>query len=317
VTSSDFALVLDGLSLRYSRRAPWALDRFSCRFPRGEICGLVGPNGAGKTSLFSVISGFLPQDHGRVDILGEGEFRPERFKGRLSVLPQDAVLDGRLTSLEFLQYMGTLQGMSGSQAATAARQTLASVNLDNRATDRIGSLSHGMGRRLAVASALLGQPELVLLDEPLSGLDPAQARSLRAVLMQLRGSTTLVVSSHNLSELERICDYIVLVDAGRCVLEGAVDEVCARSQLEHWELGAGEVPLEALAARLPEHSFHVEGSVLVHGAPPKADLDMTSVVVAELLAAAGVPIRALSRGRSLEQSFFEDRASRVQSTRED
>ena len=86
--SSDDALVLEGLSLRYGRRAPRALDLLSCRFPRGAICGLVGPNGAGKTSLFSVISGFLPPDAGTVDILGGGGFCPKRLKGRLGVLPQ-------------------------------------------------------------------------------------------------------------------------------------------------------------------------------------------------------------------------------------
>jgi len=315
--STDSALVLDGLSLRYGRRSPWALDHLSCSFPRGAICGLVGPNGAGKTSLFSVISGFLPQDAGTVDILGSGEFCPQRLKGLLGVLPQDAVLDGRLTCSEFLQYMGTLQGMGTSQALASSRATLASLNLEERADHRISSLSHGMGRRLAVASALLGDPELVLLDEPVSGLDPEQARSLRKLLLKLRGKATLVVSSHNLAELERICDYVVLIDAGRCVLQGTVDEVCARSQLENWQLGEGEVPLAALQAQLPGHTFLVEEGTLVHSAPGDADLDASSVVIAGILAAAGLSIRALSRGRSLEQSFFEDREQKVHSAREE
>jgi ABC-2 type transport system ATP-binding protein len=314
---NDDALVLDGLSLRYTRRGPWALDHLSCSFPRGAICGLVGPNGAGKTSLFSVISGFLPQDKGTVDILGSGEFCPQSFKGLLGVLPQDAVLDGRLTCSEFLQYMGTLQGMATSQALASARATLASLNLEERADHRISSLSHGMARRLAVASALLGEPKLVLLDEPVSGLDPEQARSLRELLLKFRGRATLVVSSHNLAELERICDYVVLIDAGRCVVQGTVDQVCARTQLEHWHLGDGEVPLAALEAQLPGHTFLLEERTLVHSAPGNADLDAASVVVAAILAAAEVPIRALSRGRSLEQSFFEDRDPKVHSAREE
>ncbi len=313
--SSEPALVLEDLSLRYGRRAPWALDRLTCSFPRGAICGLVGPNGAGKTSLFSVISGLLPQDRGSVDILGEGEFNPQRFKGRLGVLPQDAALDGRLTSTEFLRYMGNLQGMTSARALEDAQKTLESLNLGDRARDRISSLSHGMTRRLAVASALLGQPELVLLDEPMSGLDPAQALSLRTLLQRLRGKSTLVVSSHNLAELERICDHVVLLDSGRCVVEGSVAQVCAREQLEHWQLGDGEVPIAALQLALPGHSFVVEGRILVHSAATDAELDAASVVIAGVLAEAGLPIRGLSRGRSLEQSFFEDREDGVRSVR--
>ncbi|MEE2750588.1 MAG: ABC transporter ATP-binding protein [Myxococcota bacterium] len=238
---SSPALVLEGLRKRYTRRGPWVLDGLTCRFPRGAVSGLVGPNGAGKTTLFSAVVDFLKLQDGRVDILGEGPFEAFRFKGRIGVLPQDAQLDPRLTPHAFLRGMGQLQGLSRVESEAAVRRALASVNLTERGKDRVGALSHGMRRRISVASALLGQPELVLLDEPTAGLDPREAASLRALLKGLGGKTSVVVSSHNLAELEQICDHVVLIEAGRCLGEGTVEELTARGGVETWSLGPGEL----------------------------------------------------------------------------
>ncbi len=302
---TDDALRIEGLRKRYGRRAPWALDGLDCRFPRGALCGLVGPNGAGKTTLYSVVCGFLPPDGGSVDLLGEGPFDPWRFKGRVGVLPQDAEIQGRLTCSEFLRYMGSLQGLPSAKARSEADRVLRGVRLHERQDSLVGSLSHGMRRRLAVASALLGSPELVLLDEPTAGLDPAQAASLRDELIALRGTSTLIVSSHNLVELERICDWVVLLEQGRCVRQGTVADVTGQRQLVTWRLGPGEVPLEALRAALPEHELQVPSpGLLVQRAPADSDLDASAVVIARELAAAGVGLRGLQRGRSLEESFL-------------
>lgn len=304
------ALRVEGLRKRYGRRSPWALDGLTCHVPRGVICGLVGPNGAGKTTLYSVLCGFLPPEEGTVDLLGQGPFDPWALRGRLGVLPQDAALDERLTTREFLRYMGTLQGMSRSDAATAADRTLAEVNLADRADDLIRSLSHGMRRRLSAASALLGEPELVLLDEPMAGLDPRQAHALRQVLVGRRGSGTLVVSSHNLVELERICDWVIQLDKGQLVRQGTVAEVTGRGVHVTWTLGPGldAAGLEQLQGALPEHSLRWEGSseggVLHQGTPPGDDLDASAVRVAATLSGLGVAIRGCQRGRSLEESFL-------------
>jgi len=303
------AIRATGLRKRYRRRGPWALDGLDLEVPTGVISGVVGPNGAGKTTLFSVICGYLRADAGQVDVLGQGTFDPWRLKGRLGALPQDASLDDRLTSEEFLLYVARLQGLSRPDAASEADRTLGELNLGDRASDRIGSLSHGMRRRLASASALLGRPELVLLDEPTSGLDPAQARDLRQVLVRMRGRSTLLVSSHNLDELERICDHLVLVDHGRCTRQGTVDEITGRGRRVAWELGPGEVPLDALREALPDHRWAWEpgtsGGRLTQVPPPDDDLDSASVVVARVLAESGVAIRGVRRGRSLEESYLD------------
>lgn len=305
------ALRVDGLTKRYSRKAPPALADLTCHVPRGVICGLVGPNGAGKTTLYSVICGFLPPDAGTVDILGQGPFDPWRLRGRIGVLPQDAGLDERLTCREFLRYMAELQGLSSRDAASAADVALREVNLTDRAGDRIASLSHGMRRRIAAASALLAEPELVLLDEPMAGLDPVQAASLREVLVRRRGKGTLVVSSHNLVELERICDWVILLEKGRLVQQGTVAEVTGRGVHVGWTVGPGldADGLARLEAALPGHTLRFDassdGGVLHQQTPPGDDLDASAVVVAGVLAGLGVAIRACQRGRSLEETFLD------------
>jgi len=299
------ALRFEGVGKRYGRRLPPALDGLACRFPQGAICGLVGPNGAGKTTAFSLVGGFLRADVGKVEVLG-GPFDPFRLKGRLGVLPQDAELGDRHTPHEILAHLARLGGLPRVVAESEADRALESVNLGGDREKRVGALSHGMRRRVAVAAALVGRPELVLLDEPTAGLDPVQAASLRKVLDARRGTCTLVVSSHDLEELERLCDWIVMIDRGRCVRQGTIAEVTGRTQVIEWTLGPGEVPMQELEAALEGHSLRVEDRVLVQRAPDGADLDAASVVVAGALARAGVAIRQVRRGVSLERRFLDD-----------
>jgi ABC-2 type transport system ATP-binding protein len=296
------ALVFRNVVKAYGRGGPKALDDASFRFPRGRIVGLVGPNGAGKTTAFSVISGYLNPDEGEVDILGGGPFDPWRLKGRLGVLPQDAELSDRHTPRELIAHLGLLQGLGWRQAADEADRVLRVVRLDER-----------MRRRVAVASALVGSPELVLLDEPTAGLDPVEARALREALAALRGIQTLVVSSHNLDELERLCDWVVMLRAGRCLREGTVAELTGQQQIVTWELG-GTAPLERLRARLPDHRVELRERSLEIRVPTDADPDATALVVMEELVGARVPVREMRRGVSLEQRFFDDATDGARAT---
>ncbi len=300
------ALRFDGVRKRYSRFGAYALDGLSLRFPSGCIGGLVGPNGAGKTTAFSVVSGYLEPDEGEVDILGEGPFEAYRLKGRLGVLPQDAELSDRHSPRELVVHLARLQGLSARAAREEAARVLELVRLSDRADHRIATLSHGMRRRVAVATALTGTPSLVLLDEPMAGLDPVQAHGLREALTELRGVQTLVISSHNLVELERLCDWVVMMSKGRCVRQGTIAEVTGQAKLVEWALGPGAVPLDTLRARLPGHSFAQEGPLLRHTAPGDGDLDAASIVIMEILAGAHVAVREMRRGVSLEQRFIDE-----------
>lgn len=302
------ALVFDGVTKRYGRKGVLALDELSFRVPEGAICGFVGPNGAGKTTTFSVVSGYLRPDAGRFQILGQEGFEPFSLKGRLQVLPQDADLGDQHTPRELVTHLCRLGGLGAAEARRAADDALDMVRLTERRDKQIKTLSHGMRRRVAVASALAGRPELVLLDEPTAGLDPVQALALREVLDQARGQRTLVISSHNLDELERLCDWVVMIDSGRRLREGTVAEVTGRSSRALWRLGPGDIPLAALVSALPTHTFELVGRELHEAAGPDGDLDASSIMIARALAESGVSIREVRRGQSLERTFIEDAA---------
>ena len=297
------ALQLHDVRKQYGRGKK-ALDSLSCRFPAGSICGLVGPNGAGKTTAFSVVSGYLRPDAGTVEILDVGSFDPYRLKGRLGVLPQDAALSDRHTPRELLVHCGRLQGMSRSDARAEASRILEVVRLGDRVDSRISTLSHGMRRRVAVASALVGSPELVLLDEPLAGLDPVQAHSLRDALKGLRGVQTLVISSHNLAELERMCDWVVMMAEGRCLRQGTLAEVTGQTSRVEWVV-VGEVPLQQLREALPGHVLSVVDGLLIKESET-GSLDESSVQIMGALSAAGVAVREVRRGVSLERRFIDE-----------
>jgi len=282
-----------------------ALDGLSFTIPEGALAGFVGHNGAGKTTAFSIVSGFLPMDAGTFSVFDEVDPLPQDLKGALGVLPQDAALPERHSAVELLVHLGRLQGLSARDAGREADRVIELVSLRDRRDALIATLSHGMRRRVAVASALVGAPRLVLLDEPLAGLDPVQAHALRDALAALRGRQTLVVSSHNLSELERLCDWVVMLRQGRCTRQGTVASVVGEQEVVRWAVG-GEAPIEALRRALPGHRFVVEGELLVQYPASGADLDEASVTVMAELARAGVPLRGLVRGMGLERRFIDE-----------
>lgn len=291
------ALRFERVTKRFGKRV--ALDALSFEVPAGALCGFVGANGAGKTTTFAIAGGYCAPDEGVVDVLG-GPFDPWRLKGRLGLLPQDADLGDRHTPRELLIHLARLQGMSATKAGHDAARVLDWVHLDDRADVGIGTLSHGMRRRVAVATALLGSPELVVLDEPTAGLDPVQVRSLRDVFVQRRPGQTFVVSTHNLDEVERICDHVVFIDKGRLVKQGPIAELSGKDDSALWVLG-GPVPLAPLTEALPGYTLEVTGeALLVRG----RDLDAASVHIARVLAEQRVSIREVRRGGSLEERFF-------------
>jgi ABC-type multidrug transport system ATPase subunit len=286
------ALTLRSLNKRFGKHH--ALADLSFTVPAGSICGLIGPNGAGKTTTMSIIAGFLAPDSGSVDLLGLGPFDPSKHAGKVGILPQDAELPTASTPRQLLSAWGRLQGIPASTLTQAIDRALGEVLLGDRADAKIATLSHGMRRRVTVASALLGEPAFVLLDEPTSGLDPAQAHHLRQVLDGLRGKTTVLISSHNVAELESLCDRVVVIDRGRCVREGAMSTVT----------GADREVTITLAQPLP---VGISASVVLRLAAddPRSLPEATSEKLAELLAA-GARIHEVRAGSSLEARVLAD-----------
>jgi ABC-type multidrug transport system ATPase subunit len=300
------ALALGQVHKRFG--AVHALRGVDLRVPRGSIFALIGPNGAGKTTLFSVVCGFLRADQGSVDVLG-GAPDPIRLKGRLGALPQDALLGRELTVREHLTFLARLQGMSHGTAVKDAERVLKIVDLSDLAGRRAGTLSHGQVKRVGIAQAFLGDPELILLDEPTAGLDPRHAHDLRQAIRAERGKRTIVVSSHNLQELEAICDEAAFIEKGQTLETGAVATLTAQDAEIFIVLAPGPEPVDDVRARVPATSVQWDAQrrvlrVSFQPAPNRVAEDVIAEVLRELLAA-GARISGLGKGRSLEQRYLD------------
>ncbi len=195
----------------YSGKA--ALSNVSFELDAGEPIGLVGPNGAGKTTLLSILSGFLHPTSGIVRLFGHLPGATQLI-GKVSALPQDAKLDPGFTIIEQLVFYARLQGLTTQQAILEAGRVLEEVSLKEIAHEKPQALSHGMAKRVAIAQALIGKPALILLDEPTAGLDPVNVRTVRTIIAEQSSMTTFIISSHDLAELDRLCQHILLLENG-------------------------------------------------------------------------------------------------------
>jgi ABC-2 type transport system ATP-binding protein len=200
-----------------------ALDGVSFTVPEHSVFGVLGPNGAGKTTLFSVMAGFFPATDGEVAILGERD--RELLKGRFSILPQDALFQANIPIIDQLTYFLRLMGRSKAEAVSQTVRALELVELTDVMFGESSTLSHGMYKRLALAQAFLGDPEFIILDEPTAGLDWQSANQIRTLVKKLKAEATIIVSSHNMDEMRDLCDHVAILDKGKLVKQGPVDEV--------------------------------------------------------------------------------------------
>ena len=299
----DAALSLEGVTKRYGSTV--ALDRVSFQVRPGSCHGLVGPNGAGKTTTFALAAGFLRPGTGTIRVLGRDPHDRSLNRPRIGVLPQDADLPAYLDVGTLLTTWARLSGEV--RPDSAARVALERVQLPDVWDASPRSLSHGVAKRVALAQALLGDPALLLLDEPTAGLDPRAAAEVRTLLSGLRGQRTVIISSHNLSELERLCDAVTVLDHGKVVQDGTLAEVTRRGAEFSVQISRGDVPLEELRA-LPgvaRVDLSPSGQLAVRLAPDAPPVDDVIAAVLEALLARGVRIGGLTQGSSLEQRVLD------------
>tara|TARA_B110000908_G_scaffold31575_1_gene37566 strand:+ start:2136 stop:3092 length:957 start_codon:yes stop_codon:yes gene_type:complete len=190
-----------------------ALNQVDFEIVKGEPVALVGPNGAGKTTLFSLMCGYIQPSAGQISILGHQAGSAATF-GKLAALPQDAQLDPRFSIAHQLKFYAQLQGFTNKKSQFEAERTLDLVGLKDVLNEKPESLSHGMRKRVTIAQALIGAPEIVMLDEATAGLDPLHAREIRQLVANLSGEITFILSSHDLSELERLCQQVLFLEHG-------------------------------------------------------------------------------------------------------
>jgi len=225
---STLAVEVEGLYHLYGSRE--ALAGVSLAVSRGEIFGLLGPNGGGKTTLFKILSTLLRATRGTVRVFDHDLRRePDAIRRHLGVVFQHPSLDRKLTVMENLRHHGHLYGLHGTELARRARALLDRLGLGDRADDRVETLSGGLQRRTELAKALVHRPDLLLLDEPSTGLDPGARRDFTNYLGQLReqDGVTVVLTTHILDEAER-CDRVGILHQGKLVALGTPDELKGR-----------------------------------------------------------------------------------------
>ncbi|ALU41254.1 ABC transporter [Kocuria flava] len=214
--------------------AKTAVDRVDLDVPRGSFFGLVGRNGAGKTTLLSMATGLLRPTAGTVRVAGADVWRePRRAKQLMGVLPDGVHLFDRLTGRQLVTYSGLLRGMDRATVAERTEDLLRAMDLLGDAGTQVQDYSAGMTKKIALAGALIHAPSLLVLDEPFESVDPVSAANIRAILHGfVDGGGTVVVSSHVMDLVQRMCDYVAVLDRGRVLAAGTVDEVRAGASLE-------------------------------------------------------------------------------------
>ena len=204
-----------------------ALDGIDLEIPEGSVFGLIGPNGAGKTTSMLVISTLLARDAGKVEVVGvDPQDDPKGVRRLLGYMPDFFGFYENLTTREYLEFFAAASEIKGPRRRAVVTDLLALVDLDLKADADVNSLSRGMKQRLSLARALVHDPQLLVLDEPASGLDPRARVQLRELIAELsRLGKTVIISSHILSELEGICSHLAVIDDGKVKAHGDLDEI--------------------------------------------------------------------------------------------
>jgi ABC-2 type transport system ATP-binding protein len=294
------------LSHSYSGKA--ALSHVNFEISAGEPVGLVGPNGAGKTTLLSILSGFLLPTSGTISLFGH-QPGASALCGKVAALPQDARLDPAFTIGEQLCFFARLQGFSIKQANIEASRVLEAVVLKDLQHEKPLTLSHGMGKRVAIAQALIGRPKLILLDEPTAGLDPINIRNIRSIISDLAPKTTFIISSHDLAELGRLCQQILLLENG-VMKPMQANAAGGDSPSRFFTIQMEDCPVKDVMAKLKT----LDGVILVSN-PQKNEFIVAynpeiesrmDLKIINCLAASNWNYRQIRQGKTLEEQLFFD-----------
>lgn len=296
--STQTVIQTEALTKRYGKHL--AVDRLSLRVERGEIFGLLGPNGAGKTTTIAMLLGLVRPTAGRAWVLGyDVQVNPAAALRRVGAMIEAPAFYPYLSGYDNLRVLA----YAGGLPETRIHAALEAVELTSRARDRVQTYSQGMRQRLAIAAALLPDPELIILDEPTNGLDPAGTAEIRALIRNLAaGGRTIVLCSHILHEVEQLCGRVAILKAGRLVAEGAVATLLRRDRMLRVRVEGDPSDAARLVAALPWVSGvrQADGILLVE-APVERAAELNTY-----LTGAGVQVAEIGAyGGTLEQFFLE------------
>lgn len=312
-------IVVDNVSKYYGEHC--AVDGLRFEIREGECVGFLGLNGAGKSTTLRLLSCLLLPTSGRITVRGiDVVDNPHEIRRFVGYLPERPPVYSDMTVAEYLDFAGRLRGLSSRDADKRAREVSEACNLSKVADAVIGTLSHGFQQRVGIAQAIIHRPALLILDEPIQGLDPVQIVDMRKLIANLRGEHTILLSTHILSEIEQTCDRILMMHKGRIAAEGTEHELLSRyGAVQGLELEVRGTEADTLAAlsAMPEVS-DVKTSVteagFVHVQLRVADSSREAVSRAVVQAGLGLlamrPLAtglegvfvSLSRGQSIDQS---------------
>jgi ABC-2 type transport system ATP-binding protein len=302
------AIEVRGLTKRFGRIV--ALQALDLRVPRGSVFGFLGPNGAGKTTTLRVLASLARATSGGAELLGVpvGDGAPNR-RGLIGYLDQDPRFHGWMRGRELLELVGALYGLRGADLRRRIDETLVAVGLSEAGERTIGGYSGGMRQRLGLAQAILNRAPVLLLDEPVSALDPEGRRDILSVIRDLGGGeTTVLFSTHILNDVERVCDRVAILDRGSLVTEAAMEDLLDRYAQPVYVVeadGAAAPTLERLAAELRD----VPGVVATEVAAGTVRVGVADDVDASqqllgALARSGVTIARFERQRPTLEDVF-------------
>ena len=285
-----------------------AVDAVSFEVPERSTFGLLGPNGAGKTTLFSLVASFLHPTSGVVRVQGIDVRNISEMRGRLSILPQDAQFAASIPIIEQVIFLACLGDRTRHEAEKEANKALALVGLEDKAKRGARVLSHGMSKRLGIAQAFLGSPSVILLDEPTAGLDPKSAQGIRDLIKEHRTSGTLVVSSHDLGEVQRMCDKVAILKEGKLVECADVSDLTQSTGTVRMTFARELTKEEQATVRKLEGVTgfqHDKEHAYILALDAEEEREAVIARAAQALAVAGVVPRSVEDGGLLETKYLE------------
>ncbi len=302
------AVEIRELSKSYQRQR--ALQGISLEAPMGAIYGFLGPNGAGKTTAIKILMGLLKPSGGTAALLGE-EVNPglsNALKKKVGYLPEEPAFPEALTGREVLEFVRAVNGIPPGEGQARIDETLSRFDLAAAANRRVAGYSRGMKQRLGLACVLLPQPELFILDEPVSALDPVGRLEILELLASLRGKATVFFSSHVLADVERVCDHVAVLYQGRLLLQSSLNSLLERYRLPRYRITFRRAAPEGLTGELSRRPWahKVEdypGGIAVEAA--SEDLAQMEEELLPLLAGSGAVVTSYERQHEdLEMIFL-------------